>query len=152
MFRGECPVGGIDITGYFIPAAQYCVITGGEYKTTGNDTGQKKGTCSFKNGRSCDASDYFAGKCGPDIWPMFGVSNQLLAAIALGIGTTIMIKAGKTRYAWTTFVPMVFMYLTTFSASWTLIGSFLDKAARAASVAETLTNAALVQGDGFLSL
>lgn len=81
------------------------------------------------------------------IWPMFGVSNQLLAAIALGIGTTILIKSGKVRYAWTTFVPMVFMYLTTFSASWTLTSSFLGKAARAATAGEALTfrlNAALV--------
>ena len=53
----------IDITGYTTQAARYCVITGGEYKTTGNDTGQEKGTCSFKNGRTCDASDYFVGKC-----------------------------------------------------------------------------------------
>lgn len=70
------------------------------------------------------------------IWPMFGVTNQLLAAIAFGIGTTVLIKSGKTRYAWTTFLPMVFMFSTTFSASWSLIGMFLGKAAKATTVAD----------------
>lgn len=73
------------------------------------------------------------------IWPMFGVSNQLLAAIALGIGTTVLIKGGKARYAWTTALPMVFMYATTFTASWQLTGSFLRKAAAASTSAEALT-------------
>ena len=63
------------------------------------------------------------------IWPMFGVSNQLLAAIALGVGTTLIIKSGKVRYAWVTFVPMLFMFATTFTAAWQLTVIFLDKAA-----------------------
>lgn len=54
------------------------------------------------------------------IWPLFGVSNQLLAAIAFGIGTTMIIKSGKLKYAWTTFIPMVFMYVTTFCAAYQL--------------------------------
>lgn len=81
------------------------------------------------------------------IWPMFGVSNQLLAAIALGIGTTVLIKGGKVRYAWTTALPMALMYVTTFAASWQLTGSFLRKAATAPTAAEALTfrvNGALV--------
>jgi carbon starvation protein len=73
------------------------------------------------------------------IWPMFGVSNQLLSAIAFGVGTTILIKARKTRYVWVTVVPMVFMFATTFTASWKLFGSFSDKAAKAASAAEVFT-------------
>ncbi len=71
------------------------------------------------------------------IWPMFGVSNQLLAAIAFGVGTTVIIKSGKAKYAWTTGIPMVFMFLTTLSASWDLIGIFRDKAAKAATSAES---------------
>jgi putative hemolysin len=67
MLRGECPVGGIKITGYVTPAAQYCAITGGEYQVTGNsNTDQEQGTCTFKNGQTCDAWDYFAGECSPN--------------------------------------------------------------------------------------
>lgn len=67
MLRGECPVGGIKITGYVTPAAQYCAITGGEYQVTGNSsTDQEQGTCTFKNGQTCDAWDYFAGNCNPN--------------------------------------------------------------------------------------
>ncbi len=73
------------------------------------------------------------------IWPMFGVSNQLLAAIAFGVGTTVIIKSDKAKYAWTTFVPMLFMFTTTLAASWELIAIFLNKAAKAASAAEALT-------------
>ncbi len=70
MLRGECPNGGIRITGYITPAAQYCAITGGEYKVTGNSkTGQEQGTCTFKNGKTCDVWDYFAGKCDPKANP-----------------------------------------------------------------------------------
>jgi putative hemolysin len=67
MFHGECPVGGIKVTGYVTPAAQYCAITGGEYQVTGNsNTDQEQGTCTFKNGQTCDVWDYFAGKCNPN--------------------------------------------------------------------------------------
>jgi carbon starvation protein len=50
------------------------------------------------------------------IWPMFGISNQLLAVIALLIGTTILINLGRARYAWVTVVPLVFLATTTLSA------------------------------------
>ncbi len=73
------------------------------------------------------------------IWPMFGVSNQLLAAIAFGVGTTVIIKSGKARYAWTTGIPMVFMFLTTLSASWSLTAMFFAKASSASSAAEAVT-------------
>jgi carbon starvation protein len=39
------------------------------------------------------------------IWPMFGIANQLLAAVALAVGTTIIINTGRVRYAWVTLVP-----------------------------------------------
>lgn len=73
------------------------------------------------------------------IWPMFGVSNQLLSAIAFGVGTTVIIKSGRAKYAWTTLIPMVFMFLTTLTASWELVGIFRDKAALAVTGAEAIT-------------
>jgi carbon starvation protein len=72
------------------------------------------------------------------IWPMFGVANQLLAAVAFGIGTMVIIKSGKLKYAWVTFIPMVFMFATTFTASWKLMLMFREKASQAAH-AEALT-------------
>lgn len=65
------------------------------------------------------------------IWPMFGVANQLLAALALCVGTTVIIKMGKARYAWTTAVPMVFMFVMTIVASWKLFRIFAAKATAA---------------------
>ncbi|MFH1096561.1 MAG: carbon starvation CstA 5TM domain-containing protein [Candidatus Desantisbacteria bacterium] len=73
------------------------------------------------------------------IWPMFGVSNQLLAAIALGIGTTLLIKENKIQYLWVTLIPMLFMFVTTFTASWQLLSMFTTKAAQAVTATEALT-------------
>jgi carbon starvation protein len=51
------------------------------------------------------------------IWPMFGVANQLLATAALVIGTTIILKLNKNKkYALITFLPMLFMLVTTVAA------------------------------------
>jgi carbon starvation protein len=50
------------------------------------------------------------------LWPMFGVANQLLAVVALAVGTTVLLKMGRARYAWTTLVPMTFMTITTTTA------------------------------------
>jgi len=50
------------------------------------------------------------------IWPLFGMANQLLATCALIVGTTMLIRHGKARYAWTTAVPGLFMVPVTFMA------------------------------------
>ncbi|MFH0920818.1 MAG: carbon starvation protein A [Fibrobacterota bacterium] len=63
------------------------------------------------------------------IWPMFGVSNQLLAGIALGVGTTLILKSGRPEYAWITAVPMAFMFVTTLTAAITLIARFYSTGA-----------------------
>lgn len=52
------------------------------------------------------------------IWPMFGTANQLLATIALVIGTTYLINRGKARYAWITIIPMLFVGTITLTAGW----------------------------------
>jgi carbon starvation protein len=50
------------------------------------------------------------------LWPMFGVANQLLAVVALAVGTTVLFKMGRARYAWTTVLPLVFLTVTTVTA------------------------------------
>jgi carbon starvation protein len=52
------------------------------------------------------------------IWPMFGIANQLLAAVALCVATTIIINSGKARYSWVTIVPLSFVATTTLVAGW----------------------------------
>ena len=47
------------------------------------------------------------------IWPMFGVANQLLATLALAIGTSFLINSGKRKYIWITIAPMIFVGVTT---------------------------------------
>jgi carbon starvation protein len=62
------------------------------------------------------------------IWPLFGMSNQLLAASALIIGTVLIIRLGRAKYAWVTFVPGLFMSFVTMVAGYeNVVFNYLPK-------------------------
>jgi hypothetical protein len=64
MLRGECPVGGLRVTGYVTAAARYCAITGGQYAVTSeSNTPSERGTCAFPGGKTCDARAWYEGEC-----------------------------------------------------------------------------------------
>jgi carbon starvation protein len=81
------------------------------------------------------------------LWPLFGISNQLLAAIALCVGTTILLKMHGLKYVWITCTPLAWLVVVTFTASWQKIFSpapSLGFLAQASRLEQTLrTGAAL---------
>jgi carbon starvation protein len=52
------------------------------------------------------------------LWPLFGIANQMLAAIALSVATGILIKSGRARYAFVTLAPLAWLAIVTTSAAW----------------------------------
>ncbi|MCA1578290.1 MAG: carbon starvation protein A [Acidobacteria bacterium] len=78
------------------------------------------------------------------IWPMFGIANQLLAAVALCVATTILINTGKAKYAWVTIIPLVFVSTTTLVAGFKSITDiFWPLAQRAETSTQGLINTSL---------
>ncbi len=52
------------------------------------------------------------------LWPLFGISNQMLAGIALAVATGVLLKTGRARYAWVTGLPLAWLAAVTTTASW----------------------------------
>jgi carbon starvation protein len=78
------------------------------------------------------------------IWPMFGIANQLLAAIALCVGTTVIINSGKKKYAWVTITPLAFVATTTLTAGWrSIFDNFLQETKNPATAFRGYLNSAL---------
>jgi carbon starvation protein len=52
------------------------------------------------------------------LWPLFGIANQMLAAIALCVGSTILVKSGKLKYVWVSALPLSWLIIVTTTAAW----------------------------------
>ena len=83
------------------------------------------------------------------LWPLFGISNQLLAAVALCVGTTVIIKTGRARHAWVTLLPLAWLVTVTLTAGWQKLMSpnpALGFLAKAKALGTALASGALPAG------
>jgi carbon starvation protein len=83
------------------------------------------------------------------LWPIFGIANQLLAAVALCVGTTVIIKMGKARWAAVTAAPLAWLVVVTMTAGWQRVFSAdprIGLLAQAQRIADTLAAGSLPTG------
>lgn len=87
------------------------------------------------------------------LWPLFGIANQLLAIVALCVATTILVKMGKARCGWTTLLPLAWLVMVVFTASYHKVFDpnprigFLSHAQQLLSSPATAATARLVFND-----
>jgi len=76
------------------------------------------------------------------LWPLFGVANQMLAAVALVLATVVLVKMKRQRFAWVTAMPTVWLLACTLTAGWMKVFAespkvgFLSHAAKFSAAAE----------------
>ncbi len=130
-------------------------LLGGFYKPLGNT--KSWGANVLTSGLLVAAWGYFLyqGAIDPNgiaksLWPLFGIANQLLAVIAFSLGTTVIIKMGRAKYAWCTGVPLAFLVCVTFTAGYLKIFSakaagFLPEADKQKAILENAANLTAAQ-------
>ncbi len=80
------------------------------------------------------------------LWPLFGIANQLLAAVALVVATTILLKMGRARFVWVTLIPMAWLIAVTMTASYQKLFSAnprLGFLAQASALASQISSGAI---------